>query len=87
MKDIGDMLMGMDAEVYTERLIGPVDVERLDGTTLRNVALVRHEKYADPKDIESVYEREYVVEHKDEEIFVGNDCGQNITIKERRETC
>lgn len=70
-------------EVYVERLIGNVDVERLDGTIIKDVELLRKEKLADAKDIESVYEREYVVEYDDEEIFLGNDGGETITIKER----
>lgn len=70
-------------EVYVERLIGNVDVERLDGTTIKDANLMRKEKLADPKDIESVYEREYVAEYGDEEIFLGNDAGTTITIKER----
>lgn len=77
----------LDGETYMERLVGNVDVERLDGTLEKDVALYRKEKIADPDDIESVYEREYVAIKKgdiDEEIFLGNDKGDTITIKERR---
>ena len=77
----------LDGETYMERLVGNIDVERLDGTLAKDVALYRKEKIADPDDIESVYEREYVAIKKgdiDEEIFLGNDKGDTITIKERR---
>lgn len=87
MSDIGDIFNGLPHETYVERLIGNIDVERLDGTTEKDVALYRKEKIADPDDIESVYEREYVAIKKgdiDEEIFLGNDKGDTITIKERR---
>ena len=76
----------LDGETYMERLIGNIDVERLDGTLAKGVALYRKEKIADPDDIESVYEREYVAIKKgdiDEEIFLGNDKGDAITIKEK----
>ena len=76
----------MPSEYYIERLIGDVDVELLDGTLEKDVALYRKEKIAEPDDIESVYEREYVAIKKgdiDEEIFLGNDKGKTITIKER----
>lgn len=87
MSDISDIFNGLPHETYIERLIGNIDVERLDGTTEKDVALYRKEKIADPDDIESVYEREYVAIKKgdiDEEIFLGNDKGDTITIKERR---
>ena len=87
MKEISDILKSVPSEFYIERLIGDVDVERLDGTTDYDVALYRKEKIAEPDDIESVYEREYVAIKKgdiDEEIFLGNDKGETITIKERR---
>lgn len=77
----------LDGETYMERLIGNIDVERLDGTVERDVAMYRKEKIADLDDTESVYEREYVAIKKgdiDEEIFLGNDKGDTITIKERR---
>ena len=86
MKEIGDILKSVPSEFYIERLIGDVDVELLDGTLEKNVALYRKEKIAEPDDIESVYEREYVAIKKgdiDEEIFLGNDKGKTITIKER----
>ena len=88
MKKISDILKSVPSEFYIERLIGDVDVERLDGTTEYDVALYRKEKIAEPDDIESVYEREYVAIKKgdiDEEIFLGNDKGETITIKERRQ--
>lgn len=87
MSDIGDIFNEVPHETYIERLIGDVDVERLDGTIEYDVALYRKEKIAEPDDIESVYEREYVAIKKgdiDEEIFLGNDKGDTITIKERR---
>ena len=84
MSDVDKLLDRLSSETYIERLIGDVDVERLDGTILKNVSLLRKEKLADSDDIESVYEREYVAEHDDEEIFLGNDKGETITIKERR---
>lgn len=87
MKEISDILKSVPSEFYIERLIGDVDVERLNGVTEHDVALYRKEKFADPDDTESVYEREYVAIKKgdvDEEIFLGNDKGETITIKERR---
>ena len=88
MKEISDILKSVPSEFYIERLIGGIDVERLDGTIEKDIALYRKEKFADPDDIESVYEREYVAIKKgdiDEEIFLGNDKGDTITIKERRQ--
>lgn len=88
MKEISDILKSVPSEFYIERLIGDVDVERLDGTIEYDVALYRKEKIADPDDTESVYEREYVAIKKgdiDEEIFLGNDKGETITIKEKGE--
>lgn len=88
MGEISDILKSVPSEFYIERLIGDVDVERLDGTIEYDVALYRKEKIAEPDDIESVYEREYVAIKKgdiDEEIFLGNDKGDTITIKERRQ--
>ena len=88
MKEISDILKSMPSEFYIERLIGGIDVERLDGTTEKDIELYRKEKFADPDDTESVYEREYVAIKKgdiDEEIFLGNDKGDTITIKERRQ--
>ena len=84
MRDTGELLNSVDGEAYIERYVGNVDVERLDGTTLEDVPMVRKEKIADGNDIESVYEREYVAENEDEEIFLGDDKGETITIKERR---
>lgn len=86
MKEISDILKGVPSEFYIERLIGDIDVERLDGTIEKDIALYRKEKIADPDDTESVYEREYVAIKKgdiDEEIFLGNDKGETITIKEK----
>ena len=88
MKEISDILKSVPSEFYIERLIGDVDVERLDGTIEKDTALYRKEKFADPDDIESIYEREYVAIKKgdiDEEIFLGDDKGDTITIKERRQ--
>lgn len=85
MDDTKEFFNGLDGETYVERLVGNIDVERLDGTLAKDVALYRKEKIADPDDIESVYEREYVAIKKgdiDEEIFLGNDKGDTITIKE-----
>lgn len=82
MKSIKEILNSVEGETYIERLIGPIDVERLDGTVVRDLAMWRKEKIADADDIESVYEREYVAEYGDEEIFLGNDKGNTITIKE-----
>lgn len=87
MGEISDILKSVPSEFYIERLIGDIDVERLNGTLEKDVALYRKEKIAEPDDIESVYEREYVAIKKgdiDEEIFLGNDKGETITIKERR---
>ena len=87
MEEISGILKSVPGEFYIERLIGDVDVERLNGTLEKDVALYRKEKIAEPDDIESVYEREYVAIKKgdiDEEIFLGNDKGKTITIKERR---
>lgn len=87
MSEISDILKSVPSEFYIERLIGDVNVERLNGTLEKDVALYRKEKIAEPDDIESVYEREYVAIKKgdiDEEIFLGNDKGETITIKERR---
>lgn len=83
MKSIKEILNTDDGEVYIERLIGPIDVERLDGTTINDATMWRKEKIADVDDIESIYEREYVAEYRDEEIFLGNDKGKTITIKEK----
>lgn len=87
MKEIADILNRVPSECYIERLVGNIDVERLDGEIEHNLELYRKEKIADPDDIESVYEREYVALKEgaiDEEIFLGNDKGINITIKERK---
>lgn len=90
MGDFEDTLKSVPGEHFIERLIGDVDVERLDGTIEQELAMYRKEKLADPDDIESVYEREYVAvkegqtEGTIEEIFLGNDKGDTITIKERR---
>ena len=87
MNDLNEVLNGVPQEIYIERLVGGIDVERLDGTIGHGLAMYRKEKIADPNDIESVYEREYVAIKKgdiDEEIFLGNDKGETITIQERR---
>lgn len=86
MSDISDVFKSMPQEYYIERLVGNVCVERLDGTIVRDVAMYRKEKFSDLDDTESVYEREYVAIKKgdiDEEIFLGNDKGETITIKEK----
>ena len=87
MEDTKELFNGLDGETYMERLVGSIDVERLDGTIERDIPMYRKEKIADLDDTESVYEREYVAIKKgdiDEEIFLGNDKGETITIKERR---
>lgn len=86
MSDICDAFNGIPHETYIERLVGNICVERLDGTIESDLAMYRKEKIADPDDIESVYEREYVAIKSgdvDEEIFLGNDSGDTITIKEK----
>lgn len=85
MDDISDILKSVPSEFYIERLIGNVNVERTDGAIEKNLAMYRKEKFADPDDTESVYEREYVaIKEGDvlEEIFLGNDKGETIIIKE-----
>lgn len=87
MGDIMGILKSVPGEFYVERLIGNVDVERLDGTIEHDIELYRKEKIVEPDDIESVYEREYVAIKAgeiDEELFLGNDKGLNVTIKERQ---
>lgn len=87
MEDTIKLFDTLDGETYMERLVGNIDVERLDGTIERDMPMYRKEKIADLDDTESVYEREYVAIKKgdiDEEIFLGNDKGETITIKERR---
>lgn len=86
MSDISDVLNGVPHEISIDRLIGNVNVERLDGTTESDLAMYRKEKIASDDDLESVYEREYVAIKEGEvkeEIFLGNDKGDTITIKER----
>lgn len=88
MEDMDDVLQAIPHETFIERLIGDVNVERLDGTVEKNIAMFRKEKLADDDDIESVYEREYVAIKGgdiEEEIFLGNDKGDTITIKERKD--
>lgn len=80
MEDVSDVLPG---EMGIERYVGNVNVERLDGTLLKDVPLYRKEKYADKDDTESIYEREYVAVKNDEEIYLGDDKGTNLTLKER----
>lgn len=87
MGEISDILKSVPHETSIERLVGNVNVERLDGTIEEDLAMYRKEKIANDDDMESVYEREYVAIKKgniDEEIFLGNDKGETITIKERR---
>lgn len=86
MGDINDILKSEPHETVVERLIGNIDVERADGTLERNVPMYRKELLDDMDDIESVYEREYVAIKEgdiDEEIFLGDSVGNNVTIKER----
>ena len=83
MSDMEELLNNTADEIYIERLMLNVDVERTDGTILKDVAMVRKEKLVDGDDIESVYEREYVAENGDEEVYLGDDKGDNIIIKER----
>lgn len=78
-----DILSILPSEISVERYIGNVDVERLDGTILSDVELYRKEKYTDIHDIESIYGREYVAIKGNEEIFLGDDRGTNLLIKER----
>ena len=73
-----------DCEVGIERLMCHVDVERKTGKIIKNVGVYRIEKLADEDDIESVYEREYYATTDDyEDIYLGNDKGDNVIIKER----
>lgn len=81
MEDAFGVLPG---EMGIERYIGDVNVERLDGTILKDVPMYRKEKYADKDDTESIYEREYVAQYDDEEIYLGDDKGTNMTLKERK---
>lgn len=83
MGDLEHILHSVPCETSVERYIGRVNVERLNGTVLKDMALMRKEKLAEPDDIESVYEREYYVEHNSEEIFVGNDKGETMILKEQ----
>lgn len=87
MSDISDILSSVPHEVFIERLIGNIDVKRLDGTIEKDIPMYRKEKIVSEDDIESVYEREYVAikdEDTQEEIFLGDDKGRTITVKERR---
>ena len=84
--DMNDIIGQPDAETCLERLVGNINVERLDGSILENVEMYRREKLEDPNDTESVYEVEYVALTNDdvpEEIFLGDDKLFTITIKER----
>ena len=83
MSDGGELLNNTADAIYIERLMLNIDVERLDGTILKDVAMIRKEKIANGNDIESAYEREYVAENGDEEVYLGDDKGNNIIIKER----
>lgn len=85
MKDAAEILNNSAGEVSVARLVGSVNVELLDGTTAEGVHLVRKEKLADGGDIESIYEREYVAYVGNREVFLGNDKGETITVKERRQ--
>lgn len=83
MPELKELLNSVPNEIYVERYVGDVDIERLDGTTIKDACLLRKEKIADDDDLDSVYEREYVAEHNDEEIYLGNSGGDNLIIKER----
>ncbi len=72
----------LEGETFIERCMMTINVERCDGTILEDVDMIRKEKIVD--DIESVYEREYFVEHDGEEIYLGDDKGNTIIVKERR---
>lgn len=85
MSKISDIINSVPGETYIERLIGDINVRRLDGTLLKGVQMFRKEKLLDCDDVESVYGREYVAYVGDgpmEEIFLGNDKGHNITLEE-----
>ena len=82
-EDIIKMLRSLPHETYNEVYIGRVDLERLDGTILKDMDLMCKEKLYDDDDIESIYEREYYVENGNEEIFVGDDKGKTIILKEQ----
>lgn len=86
MKDIDGILKSVPHETSVERLIGDVDVERSDGTMEYDIPLYRKEILEDGDDIESVFERQYYAIKEgdvDEEIYLGNDKGDNIIIKEK----
>lgn len=81
-----DILRNFPGEPSVERLIGNVDVERIDGTIEHNIPMYRKEILLNMDDIESVCGREYYAIKEgdvDEEIMLGDDMGNNITIKER----
>ena len=85
MSKISDIMNSFPGETFVERLIGDVNVKRLDGTILKDVQMYRKEKLLDSDDIESVYGREYVVYVGNgpiEEIFLGDDKGHAITLNE-----
>ena len=86
MGDINDILKSEPHETVVERLIGNIDVERADGTLEHNIPMYRKEILLNMDDIESVCGREYYAIKEgdvDEEIMLGDDMGNNITIKER----
>lgn len=86
MGDINDILKSVPGEAVVERLIGNIDVERADGTVEHDLPMYRKEILEDMDDIESVCEREYYAMKEgdiDEEIFLGDSVGNNVTIKER----
>ena len=85
MSKISDIIKSVPGEASIERLIGDINVKRLDGTVLRDVQMYRKEVLLDVDDIESVYRREYVAYVGDgpiEEIFLGDDNGRTIILKE-----
>lgn len=86
MDDVERILRLVPHESFIERLIGNVNVERRNGTVDEGLPMFCKEKLLDEDDIESVYEREYVaIKEGDgiEEIFLGNDKGETIILKER----
>lgn len=87
MSPISDIFKCFSGKTYIENYIGNIDVERSDGTLLKDVQLWRKEELADADDIESTCGFEFIayVEHDDEmdeEIFLGDCSGNNIKIKE-----
>lgn len=76
------------ADAYIERYMGVADIERLDGTLGRYYRIYCLERLAKADDIESVYQRDFIAKPDDspdgEELYLGNDAGEGVTIKERQ---